>query len=103
MISRGEIILVEDKAELMRKLGKKQLILCLHAPLAAIPPGLGDYQLDLSAEGTELVYTFDAQGDGTGIVGLMRQLSASGVHFKDLHTRQDSLEDIFVSLVSAQP
>jgi ABC-2 type transport system ATP-binding protein len=100
VISKGEIILVEDKAVLMEKLGKKQLAVHLQSPLAAIPAELAAYELELSADGTELVYTFDARHEGTGIAGLMRQLSASGLDFKDLQTRQSSLEDIFVSLVS---
>ena len=102
VISKGEIILVEDKQALMQKLGKKQLTLQLQAPLAAIPAELSDYQLALSAEGAELTYTFDAQHENTGIAPLMRQLAASGVDFKDLQTKQSSLEDIFVSLVSAK-
>jgi ABC-2 type transport system ATP-binding protein len=100
VISKGEIILVEDKTVLMEKLGKKQLSLQLQAPLAAIPPELAAFDLELSADGTELLYTFDARHEGTGIAGLMRQLAGSGVDFKDLHTKQSSLEDIFVSLVS---
>jgi ABC-2 type transport system ATP-binding protein len=103
VISKGEIILVEDKAAWMEKLGKKQLTLQLQAPLAAIPHELAAFDLDLATDGTELVYTFDAQHEGTGIAGLMRQLAASGVDFKDLQTKQSSLEDIFVSLVSARP
>jgi ABC-2 type transport system ATP-binding protein len=99
VINKGEIILVEDKAVLMEKLGKRQLSIQLQAPLAAIPEALADYQLELSADGTELIYSFDAQHEGTGIAGLMRQLAGSGVDFKDLQTRQSSLEDIFVSLV----
>jgi ABC-2 type transport system ATP-binding protein len=99
VISKGEIILVEDKVALMAKLGKKQLTLQLQSPLAAIPPELAAYQLELSADGEVLVYTFDARHEGTGIAGLMRQLAASGVDFKDLQTKQSSLEDIFVSLV----
>ncbi len=100
VIRKGEIILVEDKAVLMEKLGKKALTLTLQTPLAALPPELAAYNLELQAEGTELVYTFDAQHEGTGIAGLMRQLQASGLDVKDLQTRQSSLEDIFVSLVS---
>jgi ABC-2 type transport system ATP-binding protein len=102
VISKGEIVLVEDKHVLMRKLGKKQLSLQLQAPLAAVPPALSAYQLELSPDGTELTYTFDAQHENTGIAPLMRQLAASGVDFKDLQTKQSSLEDIFVSLVRAQ-
>jgi len=99
VINKGEIILIEDKAVLMEKLGKRQLSIQLQAPLSAIPAALTDYQLELSPDGAELIYSFDAQHEGTGIAGLMRQLAVSGVDFKDLQTRQSSLEDIFVSLV----
>ncbi len=99
VISSGELILVEDKDVLMRKLGKKQLTLQLQEPLTAIPPGLEAYQLELAAEGAELVYTFDAQAETTGIADLMKQLAARGLDFKDLRTEESSLEDIFVSLV----
>ncbi|PTT09742.1 ABC transporter ATP-binding protein [Caulobacter sp. HMWF025] len=99
VISKGEIILVEDKAVLMRKLGKKQLTLQLQAPLAAIPEALAGYPLELAAGGQELIYTFDAQAEETGIADLLRRLGAEGIDFKDLHTSQSSLEDIFVSLV----
>ena len=99
VISKGEIILVEDKDVLMRKLGKKQLTLQLQSPLEAIPAKLSDYALELAADGHELIYTFDAQAEETGIAGLLRRLSEEGVDFKDLHTSQSSLEDIFVSLV----
>jgi ABC-2 type transport system ATP-binding protein len=102
VISKGEIILVEEKAALMQKLGKKQLSLQLQSPLSALPPELAEYQLDLSPDGSELTYTFDAQHENTGIAALMRQLAASGVDFKDLQTKQSSLEDIFVSLVSTR-
>ena len=101
VINNGEIILVEDKAVLMEKLGKRQLTIQLQAPLSAIPAALADYALELSADGGELTYSFDAKHEGTGIAGLMRQLAAAGVDFKDLQTRQSSLEDIFVSLVRA--
>jgi len=100
VIRKGEIILVEDKTVLMEKLGKKALTITLQTPLKALPPELAAYNLALQAEGTELVYTFDAQHEGTGIAGLMRQIQASGLDVKDLQTRQSSLEDIFVSLVS---
>jgi ABC-2 type transport system ATP-binding protein len=100
VIRKGEIILVEDKTVLMEKLGKKALTITLQTPLAALPPELAAYNLALQADGTELVYTFDAQHEGTGIAGLMRQIQASGLDVKDLQTRQSSLEDIFVSLVS---
>jgi ABC-2 type transport system ATP-binding protein len=99
VINRGELILVEDKAVLMRKLGKKQLTLHLQEPLSAVPPGLDDYQLDLAADGADLVYSFDAQAESTGIAELMKRLTERGIDFKDLHTEESSLEDIFVSLV----
>jgi ABC-2 type transport system ATP-binding protein len=99
VISKGELIVVEEKAALMRKLGKKQLTLHLQERLAAIPPDLSAYQLELAADGDELIYTFDAQADNTGIAELLRQLSRRGVDFKDLQTDQSSLEEIFVSLV----
>ena len=102
VISKGKVILVEDKAALMEKLGKKQLSVQLQSPLAAIPPDLAAFQLELSPEGDELTYTYDAQHQGTGIAGLMRQLAALGLDFKDLQTKQSSLEDIFVSLVSTK-
>jgi ABC-2 type transport system ATP-binding protein len=103
VISKGEIILVEDKAVLMNKLGKKHLTLHLQTELDSIPAELTSYQLDLSADGKELVYTFNAQGAHTGIAALMRQLSELGIDFKDLQTSQSSLEEIFVSLVRARP
>jgi ABC-2 type transport system ATP-binding protein len=99
VISRGELILVEEKQALMRKLGKKQLTLHLQEPLAALPAGLDGYQLALAAGGSELVYTFDTQAEHTGIAELLRELSRLGVDFKDLQTTQSSLEEIFVSLV----
>ncbi|HEX5377120.1 MAG TPA: ABC transporter ATP-binding protein [Phenylobacterium sp.] len=99
VISGGEIILVEDKAALMEKLGKKQLILHLQEPLAAIPAALSGEPLELSAEGDQLVYTFDASADRTGIAGLLRRLGEHGIDFKDLKTQESSLEEIFVSLV----
>ena len=103
VISNGEIILVEDKDVLMRKLGKKQLTLHLQEPLSALPADLSDYQLELANGGAELVYTFDAQSEDTGIAGLLRRLSAAGVDFKDLRTEESSLEEIFVSLVRGRP
>lgn len=99
VISKGEIILVEDKATLMDKLGKKQLRLQLQRPLAAIPPALAGYPLELGEEGHELVFTFDTQGEHTGIAELLRQLGEHGIDFKDLQSSQSSLEDIFVNLV----
>jgi ABC-2 type transport system ATP-binding protein len=103
VINKGELVLVEDKDVLMRKLGKKQLTLQLQAPLAAVPDGLSGYQLELAAEGHELVYTFDAQSEETGIAELLRKLGERGVDFKDLRTDQSSLEEIFVSLVKGRP
>ncbi len=99
VIRAGELILVEDKAELMRKLGRKQLVLQLQTTLDRIPPMLGAYQLELSGDGSELVYTYDAQGERTGIAALLRDLNDAAIDFKDFHTTQRSLEDIFVSLV----
>ena len=99
VIRKGEIILVENKSVLMEKLGKKQLTLHLQHPLAAIPAALSGMALSLSADGTELVYTFDAQGEQTGIAELFRKLGEHGIDFKDLQSSQSSLEDIFVNLV----
>ncbi|MEO9161175.1 MAG: ABC transporter ATP-binding protein [Casimicrobiaceae bacterium] len=99
VISNGEIILVEDKAELMRKLGKKQLTLQLQDTLKGIPSALAGYRLDLASDGSELIYTYDTQGERTGIVALLKDLGEAGIRFKDLQTTQSSLEDIFVSLV----
>jgi ABC-2 type transport system ATP-binding protein len=103
VITRGELILVEDKHVLMRKLGKKQLTISLQSPLQTLPEGLGEYALELSGDGTTLTYTFDAQSDDTGIAALLRKLGDRGVDFKDLHTQESSLEDIFVSLVRRTP
>ena len=100
VINKGEIILIEDKATLMRKLGKKQLMIHLKEPVDRLPDSLASYHLERSADGCELTYSFDAKGDETGIAALMRDLSASGLDFTDLQTRESSLEDIFVSLVS---
>jgi ABC-2 type transport system ATP-binding protein len=102
VIRKGEIILVEDKAKLMHKLGKRQLTLQLQSPLERLPAELADYHLAQSADGRELIYTFDAQGESTGIAALMKRLSELGIDFKDLHTHESSLEDIFVSLVRGQ-
>jgi ABC-2 type transport system ATP-binding protein len=106
VITKGEIILVEDKDVLMRKLGKKQLILHLQAPLAELPADLAadlaDDTLELSADGTELTYTFDVQAQETGIAALLRRLGDKGIDFKDLRTSESSLEEIFVSLVSTR-
>ena len=99
VISKGEIILVENKVELMRKLGKKQLALQLQNTLKLVPPELAAYNLHLSSDGNELVYTYDTQGSRTGIIALLKDLNEAGITFKDLQTTQSSLEDIFVSLV----
>jgi ABC-2 type transport system ATP-binding protein len=99
VISNGEIILVEDKAELMRKLGKKQLTLQLQSKLDSIPSELAGYGLELAADGSELIYTYDTQTERKGIAALLADLNATGIKFKDLQTEQSSLEDIFVSLV----
>jgi ABC-2 type transport system ATP-binding protein len=99
VINHGELILVEDKAELMRKLGKKQLALHLQRPLDAVPAALAAYDLMLSADGSELIYTYDTQGERTGITTLLRDLNEAGIRFRDLKTTQSSLEEIFVSLV----
>ena len=99
VISKGEIILVEEKAELMRKLGKKQLSLQLQQPIAAVPEALASFDLKLSAAGDEIVYTYDTQAERTGITTLLQGLAEAGIRFRDLSTSQSSLEDIFVSLV----
>jgi ABC-2 type transport system ATP-binding protein len=99
VINKGEIILVEDKAELMHKLGKKQLTLELHKRLDAIPSELAAHHLALAGDGNELIYTYDTQGERTGITALLKDLSVAGIRFKDLNTTQSSLEDIFVDLL----
>jgi ABC-2 type transport system ATP-binding protein len=99
VINRGELILVEEKRELMRKLGKKQLTLDLHAPVDAIPEILSCYCLERRRDGNELVYTYDTQANRTGITSLLKDLTDAGILFKDLHTTQSSLEEIFVNLV----
>jgi ABC-2 type transport system ATP-binding protein len=99
VISKGELVVVEEKNALMRKLGKKQLTLHLQTALAAIPAALADLKLELVKDGAELVYTFDTQASETGIAALLRRLNDLGIEFKDLHTAESSLEDIFVSLV----
>lgn len=99
VINKGEIILVENKADLMRKLGKKQLTLQLRDRIDAIPESLAPFNLVLASDGHELVYTYDTQSERTGIATLLDQLNAAGLGFKDLQTTQSSLEDIFVDLV----
>jgi ABC-2 type transport system ATP-binding protein len=100
VINKGELMLVEDKDELMRKLGRKQLTLQLQSPLERIPPSLARHGLVLAAGGGEMVYTYDAQAGRDGIASLLRDLAGSGIAFRDVHTSQSSLEDIFVDLVS---
>jgi ABC-2 type transport system ATP-binding protein len=100
IINKGEIILVEEKAELVRKLGRKQLALHLVGRLDAVPPQLAAYHLTLGADGTELIYHYDTRAERTGITGLLHDVSQAGIRFRDLHTTQSSLEDIFVDLVS---
>jgi ABC-2 type transport system ATP-binding protein len=102
VIHNGEIILVEDKAELMRKLGEKQLTLHLYDGLDAIPDELADYGLELAAGGRELVYTYDTQSEHTDITALLAALTRAGIGFRDLQTRQSSLEEIFVNLVKEE-
>lgn len=102
VISKGEIILVEDKAALMEKLGKKQLILHLQRPLASVPDALSAYELELSSDGDQLVYTFHAERERSKIAGLLRELTELGIDFKDLQTRESSLEEIFVNLVRSR-
>jgi ABC-2 type transport system ATP-binding protein len=100
VINKGELVVVEEKAALMKKLGKKELTLHLLGPLASIPPELSDWRLALNAHGAELVYSFDALAERTAIPALLRRLDELGIGFTDLQTRQSSLEDIFVSLVT---
>jgi ABC-2 type transport system ATP-binding protein len=102
VINKGEIVLVEEKSVLMRKLGRRQLTLHLQHPLERVPQQLAGRQLELSADGNDLVYTFDTQADSTGIAGLLRQLNELGIDFKDLRTEESSLEEIFVNLVSTR-
>ena len=102
VIRKGELVLVEEKAELMRKLGKKQLTLHLAEKLDAVPASLSGHDLQLTGDGRDLVYTYDTQGARTGITGLLADLSDSGIRFQDLQTSQSSLEEIFVGLVREQ-
>ena len=102
VINKGELIVVEEKAALMRKLGKKQLRLHLKTALARIPAALAAHALELAADGRELVYTFDAQEGGTGIETLLHTLGEQGIEFTDLQSSESSLEDIFVGLVRGQ-
>jgi ABC-2 type transport system ATP-binding protein len=99
VINHGELILVEEKRQLMRQLGKKQLTLELHTKLEIVPPELSGYRLELGNSGSELVYTYDTQAERTGITSLLKDLGDAGIRFKDLNTKESSLEDIFVNLV----
>ncbi len=99
VINNGEIVLVEEKAKLMQKLGRKQLKLHLQEKLTTIPASLAAHHLELSADGAELIYTYDTKGERTGITALLNDLNGAGVRFNDLNTTQSSLEEIFVSLV----
>jgi ABC-2 type transport system ATP-binding protein len=100
VVSKGSLIVVEEKARLMKKLGKKQLTLNLQETMAAIPPELAQWKLVLASGGHELVYVFDAHEEETGIPALLKRLAELGIAFRDLNTKQSSLEDIFVSLVT---
>jgi ABC-2 type transport system ATP-binding protein len=103
VINHGELIVVEDKLRLMRKLGKRQLTLQLQSPLGQLPAGLNGYPLELAQGGHALVFHFDAHSLETGIPGLLRRLSELGIEIKDLHSQESSLEDIFVGLVRPRP
>jgi len=103
VIDKGQLLLVEEKAELMKKLGKRELDVSLVEPMTAIPAGLEEWHLSLEDEGTRLRYTFDAQAERTGIPSLLRKLGEMGIAFKDLDTSKSSLEDIFVGLVEHAP
>ena len=102
VINGGEIIIVEDKAELMRKLGRKQLTLELAGPLDALPQALANHDLELVEDGCRIIYTYDTQAERTGITALLRDLNEAGIRFRDLQTTQSSLEDIFVDLVRTE-
>jgi ABC-2 type transport system ATP-binding protein len=100
VINKGEIVLVEEKTELMRKLGKKRLTLEVHDKLGAVPDALSSYNLAIGQDGTELIYDYDTQAERTGVARLLGELSRAGIRIRDLQTTQSSLEDIFVGLVS---
>jgi ABC-2 type transport system ATP-binding protein len=99
VIAKGKLLLVEDKTELMRKLGKKQVTLVLAEPLPAVPAALRDYELALSDDGHQLTYTYDTRSEARGIVDFIGHVHDAGVQYTDLQTKQSSLEEIFVSLV----
>lgn len=103
VINRGEIILVEGKAELMRKLGRKRLIVELRNPLTAIPDAFSHYALELSGDGTQLTYTYDNQSERPGVASLLRELETAGIQFRDMDTQNSSLEEIFVNLLRQEP
>jgi ABC-2 type transport system ATP-binding protein len=103
VINHGEIVLVEEKREMMEKLGRKQMVLSLQAPLAAVPDALSDWKLELAADGHELVYTYDTRAERTGITSLLAELNRAGIRYSDLRTSQSSLEEIFVNLVKRKP
>jgi len=100
VINKGKLIMVEEKAKMMSKLGKKQLILTLQNPLHSLPTILATYSLELSDDGNQLIYTYDAQQDSNTIPELLHQLSEQNIDFKDLHSSESSLEEIFVNLVN---
>ena len=102
VINKGELILVEDKAELMRKLGQKTLMLELREPIAAVPPALAKHNLTLADDGSKLIYNYDTQRQQTGVTDLLDDLRSAGLRFKDLSTTERSLEEIFVGLVRQQ-
>ncbi|MEL6677788.1 MAG: multidrug ABC transporter ATP-binding protein, partial [Pseudomonadota bacterium] len=101
VIAHGELLLVKDKADLMRQLGKKQMRIELQAPVEAVPESLAEYNLDLAPEGDALIYTYDTRGERTGITSLLADVNAAGLSLRDVQTSQSSLEDIFVDLVKA--
>jgi ABC-2 type transport system ATP-binding protein len=103
VIDKGEIILVEQKTVLMERLGKKQLVLLLERPLESVPAELAEYKLELANDGLRLTYTFHAHPDGSTVAELFRKLAGVGIGFKDVHSRESSLEDIFVSLLRSRP
>src|SRR5690606_10312781 len=103
VINHGEIVLVEEKREMMQKLGRKRMVLSRQAPLAAVPDALADWNLELAADGQELVYNYDTRAERTGITSLLAELNRAGIRYSDLRTSQSSLEEIFVNLVRRKP
>ena len=102
MITNGELLLVEDKLTLMRKLGKKRLTIELRQPIHSLPASLSEYELTLADDGSEITYTYDIESERTGITTLLQRLRSEGVMMRDLNTTQSSLEEIFVNLVKAE-